>query len=91
MTGEGGPSGNVASVIAVLGAGTMGSGIAQLAARAGALTLLYDPLPKALSTGLERIAQGLQKEAARGGGDAQAAARAALERVQTVDDLAARS
>ena len=33
----------------MLGAGTMGAGIAQLAARAGARTLLHDPLAEALA------------------------------------------
>ncbi len=37
-----------ARVIGVLGAGTMGAGIAQLACRAGARTLLHDPIPEAL-------------------------------------------
>jgi 3-hydroxybutyryl-CoA dehydrogenase len=77
-----------AAVIGVLGAGTMGSGIAQLAVRAGAHALLYDPLPSALTTGRERIKQGLQKEAARSSA-APAQAEAALERVQTINDLAA--
>jgi len=80
-----------AAVIGVLGAGTMGAGIAQLAARAGARTLLYDPLPQALETGLQRVQQGLQKEAARAraGADGAAQAEAAMARVQAVDDLAA--
>ena len=34
-------------VIGVVGAGTMGAGIAQLAAAAGARTLLHDPEPDA--------------------------------------------
>ena len=38
------------AVIGVLGAGTMGAGIAQLAARAGARTLLHDPVAEALET-----------------------------------------
>jgi len=36
-----------ARVIGVVGAGTMGSGIAALACRAGARTLLYDPVNEA--------------------------------------------
>ena len=89
--GEAGPDVRAASVIGVLGAGTMGAGIAQLAARAGAQALLYDPVPEALSTGLERVAAGLHKEAARSGAsaDGRAHAEAALARVQGVDDLAA--
>jgi 3-hydroxybutyryl-CoA dehydrogenase len=52
-------------VIAVLGAGTMGAGIAQLAAQAGARTLLHDPVEAALEHGLEsaraRIERGIEK------------------------------
>lgn len=89
--GEAGPRVPAASVIGVLGAGTMGAGIAQLAARAGARALLYDPVPEALSTGLERVAAGLHKEAARRGAseDGREQAEAALARVQGVDDLSA--
>jgi 3-hydroxybutyryl-CoA dehydrogenase len=88
--GEAGRVDGAASVIGVLGAGTMGAGIAQLAARAGAQALLYDPLPDALRSGIERIKQGLHKEAARGGAaDGPAQAEAALARVQVVEDLTA--
>ncbi len=55
-----------ARVIGVLGAGTMGAGIAQLACRAGARTLLHDPLPEALERGAEKVRGGLGKEAAKG-------------------------
>ena len=65
MSGGAG-SGRAAAVIGVLGAGTMGSGIAQLAARSGARTLLHDPMPAALQKGLERARDGLSKEAAKG-------------------------
>ena len=87
--GEAGRAGSAASVIGVLGAGTMGAGIAQLAARAGAQALLYDPVPQALASGLERIAQGLHKEAARSGAraDGRAQAEASLARLQAVDEL----
>jgi len=51
--GTAGPAGEPAAVIGVLGAGTMGAGIAQLAARSGALTLLYDPVGEALERGFE--------------------------------------
>jgi 3-hydroxybutyryl-CoA dehydrogenase len=88
--GHAGARQDAAAIVGVLGAGTMGAGIAQLAARAGARTLLYDPLPEALTTGLGRIEQGLQKEATRAGAaDADAQADAAMARVQGVDDLAA--
>jgi 3-hydroxybutyryl-CoA dehydrogenase len=52
--------------IGVAGAGTMGSGIAQLGCQAGARTLLYDPDPEALTRGAERIAAQLRRGAERG-------------------------
>src|SRR5882672_3287734 len=85
--GVAGEVGNAASVIGVLGAGTMGAGIAQLAARSGARTLLHDPIADALARGVERVEDGLGKEAAKGRlSDEQA--REASERFQAVDDLA---
>src|SRR5271155_2068454 len=81
-----GPARDAAAVIGVLGAGTMGAGIAQLACRSGAVALLHDPIPEALERGIESAHAGLQKEAARGrltAADAQAAA----ERLQAVDGL----
>ena len=39
--------------VGVVGAGTMGAGIAQLGAAAGMRTLLHDPLPEALERGTE--------------------------------------
>ncbi|MGP8242174.1 MAG: 3-hydroxyacyl-CoA dehydrogenase NAD-binding domain-containing protein [Solirubrobacteraceae bacterium] len=79
---------SAARVIGVLGAGTMGSGIAQLACRSGARTLLHDPIPDALQRGLERARDGLQKEAAKGR-LTQEEAQAGIERLEAVDDLAA--
>jgi 3-hydroxybutyryl-CoA dehydrogenase len=84
--GTAGSSGRAAAVIGVLGAGTMGSGIAQLAARSGATTLLHDPIPEALQRGLARARDGLEKEAARGKLSAEDAT-ASAERLQTVDSL----
>jgi 3-hydroxybutyryl-CoA dehydrogenase len=77
-----------AAVIGVLGAGTMGAGIAQLATRSGARTLLFDPLAEALVGGQERIADGLRREAAKGR-LSEEEARAALDRVQAVGELGA--
>jgi 3-hydroxybutyryl-CoA dehydrogenase len=48
-------------VIGVVGAGTMGAGIAQLAAAAGARTLLHDPVPDALASGVQRAGDGLDR------------------------------
>jgi 3-hydroxybutyryl-CoA dehydrogenase len=53
-------------VIGVLGAGTMGAGIAQLAAVAGALVLVHDPAAEALERGIESARAGLAKGAERG-------------------------
>ncbi|MCX6352739.1 MAG: 3-hydroxyacyl-CoA dehydrogenase NAD-binding domain-containing protein [Bacteroidetes bacterium] len=52
--------------IAVVGAGTMGSGIAQLAATAGYQTLLYDLDEEMLTKAKEAIAQNLQGAVDRG-------------------------
>jgi 3-hydroxybutyryl-CoA dehydrogenase len=77
-----------AGVIGVLGAGTMGAGIAQLACRSGADTLLFDPIAEALEKGLERIQDGLRREAGKGRISAEEA-QAAAERVQGVSELSA--
>ncbi|HEY3865955.1 MAG TPA: 3-hydroxyacyl-CoA dehydrogenase NAD-binding domain-containing protein [Solirubrobacteraceae bacterium] len=77
-----------ATVIGVVGAGTMGAGIAQLAARSGARTLLHDPLPEALERGALYAREGLGKEAAKGRLSA-AEADAAAARIEPVEDLAA--
>jgi 3-hydroxybutyryl-CoA dehydrogenase len=86
--GSAGGKGRAASVIGVLGAGTMGNGIAQLAARSGAKTLLYDPFPEALEKGTQSARKGLAKEAEKGKlTDEQA--KAAAESLSPVDDMAA--
>ncbi|HEY7962170.1 MAG TPA: 3-hydroxyacyl-CoA dehydrogenase NAD-binding domain-containing protein, partial [Solirubrobacteraceae bacterium] len=75
-----------ARTIGVLGAGTMGAGIAQLAARSGARTLLHDPLPRALAGGIEKARAGLHKEAERRKLSAEDA-RASAARLEAVDSL----
>ncbi len=52
--------------LAVLGAGTMGHGIAQVAAMAGYDTRLFDAMPEALDTARERIEANLRKGIQRG-------------------------
>jgi len=77
-------------VIGVVGAGTMGAGIAQLAAQAGARTLLYDPAADALERGLASIEEGLRRLVERGRlepADAERA-RARLEPVGELEALA---
>jgi 3-hydroxybutyryl-CoA dehydrogenase len=77
-----------ARTIGVVGAGTMGSGIAQLAARSGARTLLYDPIPEALAHGVQKLKDGFHKDAARERLSAEEA-QAGIERLEAVDELAA--
>ncbi len=52
--------------IAVIGAGTMGAGIAQVAAAAGHDVLIYDALEGAVERGLQRTRKGLDKLVERG-------------------------
>jgi 3-hydroxybutyryl-CoA dehydrogenase len=51
--------------IGVVGAGTMGAGIAQVAALAGYETRLHDPVPAALEKGTARLRVALTKGAAK--------------------------
>jgi 3-hydroxybutyryl-CoA dehydrogenase len=82
--------GNGAGTIGVAGAGTMGSGIAQLACLSGARTLLHDPAPDALDAGLTRIRTQLERGAERARLTASEAADAAgrLEPAAGLEDLA---
>ncbi len=52
--------------VAVIGAGTMGAGIAQVCAQAGWRTNLYDAFPDGLERGMERITAFWEKGIARG-------------------------
>lgn len=66
------------ATIAVVGAGTMGAGIAQMACLSEARTLLHDPVEEALTRALEQIRYQLGRRAERGRwstSDADAAAR----------------
>ena len=74
--------------IAVLGAGTMGHGIAHVAALAGATVRLYDIDAPAVERGLAAIVANMDKGVARGK-LAQAARDAALPRIVGATDLAA--
>ncbi len=52
--------------VGVVGAGTMGAGIAQIAALGGYEARLHDPVPEALNAGMERLRGGLSKGAVKG-------------------------
>ena len=54
------------SKIGVVGAGTMGAGIAQVAAQAGHEVLIYDALDGAAEKGLRGVAKGLDRLVERG-------------------------
>jgi 3-hydroxybutyryl-CoA dehydrogenase len=74
------------TTIGVAGAGTMGSGIAQLGCQSGARTMLYDPDADALQRGAGRITAQLRRSAERGR-LSQAQAREAEARLAPVTDL----
>jgi 3-hydroxybutyryl-CoA dehydrogenase len=72
-------------IVGVLGAGTMGAGIAQLAAASGADTLLYDPDKAALASGIRSIGQRLAREVEKG---RLAAGKAGMvEAAEALDEL----
>jgi 3-hydroxybutyryl-CoA dehydrogenase len=73
--------------IGVVGAGTMGSGIAQIACLGGYETRLHDPVPDALDAGIERVAADLAKGVERGRW-AEADADAAIGRLSPAPSLA---
>src|SRR3954452_22384413 len=77
-------------VIGVIGAGTMGSGIAQLGALSGARPLLFDADEQAVARALERIRAQLDGGAERGRWSAEDAsgARDRLEAAGALADLA---
>ena len=76
-------------MVGVVGAGTMGAGIAQIAALGGYETRLHDPVPEALETGIERLGEALDKGAAKGrwSEDDAAAARERVAPAPTLADL----
>jgi 3-hydroxybutyryl-CoA dehydrogenase len=76
--------------LAVVGAGTMGAGIAQLSCLAGMETVLHDPFPEALEMGAAYVHTNLDKGAERGrwSADDAAAAHDRLAMASHVGELA---
>jgi 3-hydroxybutyryl-CoA dehydrogenase len=76
--------------LGVIGAGTMGSGIAQLGCLAGMDTYLHDPFAQALARGTDKLRSNLKKGSERGRwtrDDARAAA-ARLRQCARLEELA---
>jgi 3-hydroxybutyryl-CoA dehydrogenase len=74
------------SRVGVVGAGTMGRGIAQIAAFGGYDTVLYDPLPGVAEASAEELRKALEKGASRGRWR-ESDAEAAGQRVHPAEDL----
>jgi 3-hydroxybutyryl-CoA dehydrogenase len=72
-------------VIGVVGAGTMGAGIAQVAAATGARTLLHDPVPEALTRGVQEATDGLARWREKGRLEREPGA---IEGIEALDGLA---
>jgi 3-hydroxybutyryl-CoA dehydrogenase len=75
--------------VGVVGAGTMGAGIAQVAALGGYETRLHDPVPEALETGVDRLHRALAKGATKGlwSEDGAEAAGDRVGAAKSLDDL----
>ena len=73
--------------VAVIGAGTMGAGIAQVCAQAGWATRLYDAFPEGLERGMQRIDAFWDKGIARGKTSAEQKAEWSSN-LEAVSDLA---
>lgn len=80
------PSGLPDAPVGVVGAGTMGAGIAQVAATGGLQVLLYDVAEGAADAARARIAGFLEGSVARGRRSAEDA-QSALARISTVDNF----
>src|SRR5690606_15362589 len=75
-----------ADTVGVIGAGTMGAGITQVAAAAGHEVYLFDAAAGAAAKGIERIAAGLDKLVARGRIEADARGEL-LARIHAADEM----
>jgi 3-hydroxybutyryl-CoA dehydrogenase len=77
------------SLVGIVGAGTMGAGIAEAAARAGCAVRLHDAFPAAVARAFERIDRSLRRSVERGSlpEDEAKATLARLEPAETLDAL----
>ena len=76
--------------VGIIGAGTMGSGIAQVSAAAGLGVTLIDVSEPTLKKGLTAVAADLERLAAKGRMTAEANAKTLARIVPTTDDNALR-
>lgn len=78
------------SIVAVVGTGAMGSGIAQIAATAGHRVLMFDNRPGATTQAIEALRGTFDKLASKGKltGEAATAAKGRLIAATSLDDLA---
>jgi 3-hydroxybutyryl-CoA dehydrogenase len=76
-------------IIGVVGSGTMGAGIAQLALATGARTVLVDPLPEGLEAGLGKLRAGLERWEQKG--QLEGTADELLARLESSGELGALS
>ncbi|MEO8510822.1 MAG: 3-hydroxyacyl-CoA dehydrogenase NAD-binding domain-containing protein [Chloroflexota bacterium] len=75
------------TTLGVLGAGTMGAGIVQVAAEAGIEVIVHDPLAGSVARARERIGGYLRRKVEKGTLDPEAAERA-LRCISEVNDVA---
>src|ERR1051325_5542697 len=79
---------NADQIIGVVGAGTMGNGIAQVSARAGYDVIMHDVREEFLDRGLKTIDKSLQRDVDKERLDAQGK-QAIIGRIKTTTDFAA--
>lgn len=77
-------------IVAVIGAGTMGAGIAQVAAQFGHTVLLFDKAEGAAQAGLDRTAKGLVRlvESGKMSAETKDALLSRIQPTETIADLA---
>lgn len=80
----------VFSCVALIGAGAMGRGIAQIAAQAGSTVILYDTKPGAVTAAMQSIGEQWDRQVGKGRlrADAAAACKARLRSATQLNELA---